>query len=255
MRGLELRRLYLALDDRFASDWLLGVFLVIGEWANSLVIARLGRIRWFEGSIVLDGWSSLGLGCSVWNRDVFSNSILVRIEEMSLLNHLREWFLLKFAVVILTLCPSEFLWSVIVIRHVGDSSSEVYLLAVLTSLNWVSSDIRRLNNDISRVLLASEVLLDLNKVSLMFISSSVISLLDLALILEAFLISDLDLSITVFFAFQTLDRCFVLVANRVVARWHEQDLVDGCALLNGVSANVRWVDHDFFDLAIRIQSR
>ena len=88
MRGLELRRLYLALDDRFASDSLLGVFLVIREWTNSLVIAGLGRVRWFEGSIVLDSWCSLGLGGPVWNRDVLSNSVLVRIEEMGLLDHL-----------------------------------------------------------------------------------------------------------------------------------------------------------------------
>ena len=88
MRGLELGRLYLALDDCFASDSLLGVFLVIREWTNSLVIAGLGRVRWFEGSIVLDGRSSLGLGGPVWNRDVLSNSVLVRIEEMRLLDHL-----------------------------------------------------------------------------------------------------------------------------------------------------------------------
>ena len=77
MRGLELGRLYIALDDRFASDGLLGVFFVIREWTNSLVIAGLGRVRWFEGFIVLDSWCSLGLGGPVWNRDVLSNSVLV----------------------------------------------------------------------------------------------------------------------------------------------------------------------------------
>ena len=88
MRGLELRRLYLALDDRFASDSLLGVFFVIWEWLNSLVVAEFGWVRWFEGSIVLDSWCSLGLGSPVWNRDVLSNSVLVCIEEMRLLDHL-----------------------------------------------------------------------------------------------------------------------------------------------------------------------
>ena len=88
MRGLELRRLYLALDDSFASDGLLGVFFIIGERANSLVIAGLGRVRWFEGSVMLDSWRSLGLGGPVWKRDVLSNNLLVCIEEMSLLDHL-----------------------------------------------------------------------------------------------------------------------------------------------------------------------
>ena len=77
VRGLELRRLYLALDDSFASDGLLGVFFIIGERANSLVIASLGRVRWFEGSVMLDSWRSLGLGGPVWKRDVLSNNVLV----------------------------------------------------------------------------------------------------------------------------------------------------------------------------------
>ena len=97
---------------------------------------------------------------------------------------------------------------------------------MLTSLNRVGADVGRLNDDISRVLLAPEVLLDLDKVSLVFISGSIISLLDLALIFEAFLISDSNLSFTVFFACQTLDRYFVLVTKTVIAWFTEQDLVD-----------------------------
>ena len=104
MRGLELRWLYLALDDHFAFEGLLGVFLVHGEWGNSLVIAELGRVRWFEGPIVLDGWRSLGLRFPVWNDDVLTYHVLVLIEEMRLLDHLGEGLLLEFAVVMLTLC-------------------------------------------------------------------------------------------------------------------------------------------------------
>ena len=77
VRGLELRRLYLALDDSFASDGFLGVFFIIGERANSLVITGLGRVRWFEGSVMLDSWRSLGLGGPVRKRDVLSNNVLV----------------------------------------------------------------------------------------------------------------------------------------------------------------------------------
>ena len=157
--------------------------------------------------------------------------------------------------VILTLCLSELLWPVVVIGHVGDCTSEVNLFAVLTHLNRVGANVGRLRDDLSRVLLASEVLLDLNEVSLMFISGFIISLLDLALILEAFLISDSDLTFSVFFACQTCDRYFVSVAERVIARFTEQDTVDRCTFLDGFSTDVRWVDHDFFDLTIGIQSR
>ena len=156
---------------------------------------------------------------------------------------------------ILTLLLCKFPWSVEVISHVGDSASEEDLLADLTVLNRVGSDVWRLRDYLSRVLLAPEVLLDLNEVGLMFISGFIISLLDLALILEAFLISDSDLPFTVFFACQTCDRYFVSVAERVIARFTEQDTVDRCTFLDGFSTDVGWVDHDFFDLTIGIQSR
>ena len=77
MRGLELWRLNFALDDCFACYGLLGVFLVIWEWLNSLVVAEFGWVRWFECSIMLDCWSSLGLRGPVWNWDVLSNNGLV----------------------------------------------------------------------------------------------------------------------------------------------------------------------------------
>ena len=198
MRGLELRWLYLALDDHFAFEGLLGVFLVQGEWGNSLVIAELGRVRWFEGPIVLDSWRSLGLRGPVGNGDVLTYHVLVLIEEMRLLDHLGERLLLEFAVVMLTLCLCYRSWPVEVIGHVGDRASEVALLAVLTFLNRVGADVWRLRDDLSGVLLAPEVLLDLNEVSLVFISGLIVSLLDLALVLETLLISGRDLSSSVF---------------------------------------------------------
>ena len=156
---------------------------------------------------------------------------------------------------VLTLCLCELPWPVVVIDHVGNRSTEVYLLAMLTILNGVGSDIRRLSDDISRVLLVPVVLLNFNKVSHMFISCSVISLLDLALMFEAFFISDSDLSLTVFFACQSCDRLFILVAKTVITWFTEQDLIYGLTLLNWIGTDVGWVDHDFFDLTIWVQSR
>ena len=156
---------------------------------------------------------------------------------------------------VLTLSLCKLLRPVVVVFHVRDRASKVNLLTNLTFLYGVSSNVRRLYDHISRVLFAPEVLLDLDKVSLMFICSSVISLLNPALILEAFLISNSNLSFTVFFACQSCNRSFVWVAKAVIARFHEQDLIDGCTLLNRVGTDVGWVDHDFFDLAIGIQSR
>ena len=78
-----------------------------------------------------------------------------------------------------------------------------------------------MRDDLSRDLLDPEVLLDLDEVSLVFISGFVISLLDSALMLKAFLISGSDLSITVFLTLQRGNRWLVLVAERVVGRFHE----------------------------------
>ena len=156
---------------------------------------------------------------------------------------------------ILTLCIRKELWPVIVVLHVGDRAAEVDLLAVLAILNGVGADIWRHSDDITRVLLAPEVLLDLDEVSLMVIGGPVVSLFNLALVLEAFLISGLDLSLTVFFACQTADRWFVRVGDCIVGRLHEEDLVDGGALLDGVRADIGRVDHDLFHFAIGVQPR
>ena len=156
---------------------------------------------------------------------------------------------------IFTLCIREELRPVEVVLHVGDRAAEVALLAVLAFLNGIGADVGRLRDDVARVLLAPEILLDLHEVSLMFIGGLVVSLFNLALVLEAFLISGLDLSLTVFPALQTSDRWFVLVAECVVGRLHEEDLVDGRALLDGVRSDVGRVDHDFFHFTIGVQPR
>ena len=86
MSGLELRFLILAFDGDATSDGLLGVLLVYGEWGNSLVVAKLGRVRWLEGPVVLDGRRCLRLGFPVGNRDVLLQHPPVCVEEVRLLD-------------------------------------------------------------------------------------------------------------------------------------------------------------------------
>ena len=75
MGWLELGPLFLTFDGHLASQWLLRVLLVVGERSNRLVITSLARVRWFKGLIVFNEGSSLGLGCSVWNRNILSNNL------------------------------------------------------------------------------------------------------------------------------------------------------------------------------------
>ena len=67
MRWLELRLVLLSLDGSFALQRLLRVGDVDWEFAQGLVVASLGRIRWLEGLIVDHGWSRWLLLKSVGN--------------------------------------------------------------------------------------------------------------------------------------------------------------------------------------------
>ena len=98
---------------------------------------------------------------------------------------------------ILALSRQEHPRSVVVVLHVGNSSSKSDLPANLTLLDGIGPNVGRIGNDLSWVLFISEVLLDVCVVGFMLIGCTVISLLDSALRLEPFFITSSDLDFTI----------------------------------------------------------
>ena len=193
MGRLEFCLLFFALDWHLASQRLLWVFEVIGEWRNRLVVASLRRVSGFEGLIVLNKWGSLWLGGAVRDRRVFLKNLFMSIERVSFLRSLREWLILHHGLGVFALGLSEVLGPVVVIFHVRDSSSKGNLLANLTLFDWIGANVGWHDDDVVRVLFRSIVLFNLHKVCHVAVRRRVQSLLNMRLRLERFLVSLRDL--------------------------------------------------------------
>ena len=165
MCGLEFCLLLLALDGHFAGQRLFGVFLVVGEWRNRLVVALLRWVSGFEGLIVLDKWSGLWLGGTVWDRRVLFKDRFMRIELVSFLGSLGEWLILHHGLGVFALGLGKVLGPIVVILHVRDSSSKSDILADLTLFDWIGANVGRLDDDLVRGLFRSKVLFNLHEVS------------------------------------------------------------------------------------------
>ena len=98
---------------------------------------------------------------------------------------------------IFTLSSQELFWPIVVVAHIGHSSSKVNLSTMLAFLDRVSLNVRWIGDDLSWVLFISEVLLDVCVVRFMLIGCTVISLLDSALRLEPFFVTSSDLNFTI----------------------------------------------------------
>ena len=247
MGWLELSPLFLTFDGHLASHRFLRVLLVVGEWSNRLVITFLARVRWFEGLIVFNEGSSLGLGCSVWDRNVLSNNLLICVELVCLLRSLRERLILHHGLRVFAFSLCEVLGPVVVIFHVGDGSAEGDLLSNLTPLNWVSSDVGRCDDHVSWILwVGAEVLLNLDEVGHVTVRGCIQSLLDVRLRLEGLLVAASDLMRAILLPHQTERGWLVLLAHCIIARGTEEYLIDTWSFLDSIRANIGWVDDDFF---------
>ena len=82
---------------------------------------------------------------------------------------------------ILALSRQEHPRSVVVVLHVGNSSSKSDLPANLTLLDGIGPNVGRIGNDLSWILFTSEVFLDVSIVAFMLIGSTIVSLFDSAL--------------------------------------------------------------------------
>ena len=98
---------------------------------------------------------------------------------------------------IFTLSSQELFWPIVVVAHIGHSSSKVNLSTMLAFLDRVSLNVRWIGDDLSWVLFISKVLLDVCVVRFMLIGCTVISLLDSALRLEPFFVTSSDLNFTI----------------------------------------------------------
>lgn len=245
MRWLELGFLFLSLDFDLTGQRFLWIFYVGRELSKGLIVPSLAGVRWSEWLVMQIVRGSLRLRVSVGNRWVFLQDLTRSVESVSLLGPLREGFVLEEGLVILTFNLSELLRSVVVILDVRDSPTESNLLADLTTLNWVSLDVARLDHDFTRVLLVSEVLLNLSEILHMLVSC-LNWLLNPALWLEWLLVANFDLPLSVFHASQAKVVLHIRVSHSIVTWVAEQHFVNSWAPLAWVCTDVRWVNQHLF---------
>ena len=117
---------------------------------------------------------------------------------------------------IFTFSSLELFWPIVVVTHVGHSTSKVNLPAMLASLDRIGLNVWWVGDDFSWILFISEVLLYVSIVRFVLISCSVVSLLDSALRLETFLVSGSDLNVSILFPHKIPDGRLLRIAEAVV---------------------------------------
>ena len=156
---------------------------------------------------------------------------------------------------IFTFSSLELFWPVVVVTHVGHSTSKVNIPAIVASLHWVSLNVGWIGNDLSWVLFTSEVLLNVSIVRFMLIGCMVVSLLDFALKLEPFFVTSGDLNLPIFDPDKIADGRLVQISTAVVSRFSKQHFIDTRSFLDGVCPDIRRVDLDLLQLRVGDKSR
>ena len=139
------------------------ILLVRRERSQTLVVADFGWLRGPERLVVLHEWGRLRRDLPVRVIPVFADNLSVCVEEMGLLDLLRERFLLLEFLAFQTCLCRELLWSIKVVLNVRDHAAEGCVLADFTNLRGISQEITRLDVDLARILFVSEVFLDVVK--------------------------------------------------------------------------------------------
>lgn len=193
---------------------------------------------------MFDQGRRLRLGSSVWDRRILLQNLLVSIESVCLLGPLGERFVLHHRLRVFSLSLCEVFGPVVVVLHVWNSSAKRDLQSDLTFLDWIRSNIGRLDHNFSRVFFVAIVFLDLDKVSHVGIRGRVKSLLDLRLRFEWFLVTSRNLYFTIFLPHDILLWGGVLFSNCIVARTLKEHFVDSCAFLDWIGSDVGRVNED-----------
>ena len=241
--GLELGLLILSLDGNLSSDGLLWVLLVVGELGKRLIVALARWVRRPERLVVQLAWSSLGRSGAMRDGWILLKNLAIGVEGVCVLGTLREVLVLQLRVVILTLSCSKLLRSIVIVLNVGDRSAKCDLLANLASLDWVGLNVSWLDQHFTRILFATEVLLDLNEVGHVLVGGLNLDL-DHALGLERLLVSNSYLVSAILLSANVSLQGHVWVTNACVGHASEQDLIDGGALFHWVSPDVGRVNYD-----------
>ena len=239
MRRLELGLLVFVIH--FACHVLVRVLHVLGERAQRFIVASLARVRWLKRLVVVHESGCLWTGLASRDRFVLSNDFQVGVEQLRLLGLLGEGLLLLkfFASESSFSCQS--LGPIIVILHVGDETAKGSVLADAALLRWIRPNIWWRYDDIA-VFIVTVVLLHLLEV-LHVLERCFNWMFNVLTRPEGFLVTDLDLAITVLFTHHCLRRVLEWIANRSVAGLGEEDGV-ACTFLHGAGANVwRVNDH------------
>lgn len=248
--GSESRGLVLFLH--LAGDRLLGVFLVLGEWSQRLVVTDSRWVRRLERFVVLHWGRGLRHWLALWVLVIVVDRE-VRVEMLRLFHFLREGLLLHELGSLEALLSSELLGTIVVVLHVGDHATERCLFANFTDLGRVGKQIAWPNHNFTIVLLRSEVLL--NVLEFLHVLVSCIGRLSNVLGWpEGFLVAILDLLGSVLFSKHGLGSFFEGITDGIVAGLLEDDTV-ACALLDGIGANIGRVNLDLLHLGVGDQAR
>ena len=252
MRRFE--RLLVVVFFHFARQWLLRVLLIVRERGQRFIVADLRRVRWLEGLVMLHGRDGLSRRGSRGERNILTNHGLVRIEEFRLFDLLGEGLFLHESLSSKTLFPSNFLWAVKVALHVGDGAAERGLLTDVTFLRWVDQEIAWRDHNLVVVFWVAEVLVNM-LILLHVLEGSVVPVVSNVLgRLERFLITVVDLLLTVLFTHNLECGLLKRVANAVISVLAEQVGVN-LAPLDRVGADVGRVRSDLLRVRVRDEPR
>lgn len=249
MCGLELGFLFLFFH--FACHMLEGVLHVLGEWAQRFIVANFSRVRRLEGLVVLhERWCLLS-GLTCWIRPVLTNNVQIGVEQLCLLDLLRECLSFMCSLNLLLSGNSfrcrQFSRNVKVILHVVDFASKCCILADSADLGWVCLYVLWLDHDFA-VFWVAEVLLNLLVVFHVLVGC-IFRLFYVLCRPEWFLVADLNLPLTVLLANHGLCCMLERVTDRSVRWLHEENGVT-VALLHRSSPDIGRINNDFFDILI-----
>lgn len=221
------------------------VLLIVWELSNRLVPAlswRMRRLEWW--SVFVDGWLWRWFDYLWRNWDVFLQDFPRRVEVIKFTNSLSKWCILELGDVLFMFLSSKCLWSVEIVFLVRNERLKVGLLSRLTLLWWISDEVSWTTDDFTRVLVTLIVL------------GNVVQLLHVLVgcnhwflhspgWLELVLVTSGGNLVLVDIPCNDAGACLLeRLANGIIGRCTEQDLVNGGSLLDWVGYNVGWINEN-----------
>lgn len=219
------------------------VLLIFWELSNRFVPAFSWWMRWLEWwSVFVDGWLWRRFRYLGRNWNVFFKELFMAVEIIKFTNSLSEWRILELGNVFLMFLLRQLLWSVVIVSHVGNKWIKVSLLSSLTLLWWVSNEVSGTTDDFARILVTLEVLRNMVQLLHMVIGClhwffHSLGWFELVLVTSGRNLCLIDIPC------HNAGACLLeRLANSIIGRRTEENLVNGGSLLDRISYNVGWIN-------------